>query len=264
MKKIQLILIVPFLLSCSQIADAFEDDEADVDEYSMGKPTSYVRQIPDGNTTIHEFKWVGNNLSRYADNVLLYEAKFNDYGRLLERQHYNSDGLKGQRLVWEASKWRVLSYEIYNSSGNLVRKDSVEWSKDSLETKHYDALNNVGQLIFMETYDETSRRLSAVTYDSDGNIRYEYSWKWDTSSRWRGLEKVTNGNVEYQIEWDGYNNNFTRYNPDGSIIYTSTREVNEFDDALVTTYKSESQPDYNGRIEIYTWKSERFKPYYTK
>mgnify|MGYP001453614387 CR=1 FL=1 len=68
MKKIQLILIASFLLSCSQIADAFEDDEPEMDGYSVGKPASYVIHYPDGTTSIHQFVWDENNFSRYIYN----------------------------------------------------------------------------------------------------------------------------------------------------------------------------------------------------
>ena len=120
MKKIQLILIAPFLLSC----DAFEDDEPEMDGYSVGKPASYVIHYPDGKTSIHQFVWDGNNVSRYRDNDLWIEVKNNDYGYGLEYQYYKPDGSKGTKRVYERSKDKVLSFKEYDSSGNLVKKDS--------------------------------------------------------------------------------------------------------------------------------------------
>ena len=168
MKKIQLILIAPFLLSC----DAFEDDEPEMDGYSVGKPASYVIHYPDGKTSIHQFVWDGNNFSRYRDNDLWLEVKNNDYGYGLEYQYYKPDGSKGTKRVYERSKDKRLSFKEYDSSGNLVKKDSTVWSNDSLEVKVYDAFKGV--LLFKETFDETSRILSSERYDSTGTVSYTH------------------------------------------------------------------------------------------
>ena len=262
MKKIQLLLIASFLLSCSQIVDAFEDDEPEMDGYSVGKPASYVIHYPDGTTSIHQFVWDGNNFSRYRDNDLWIEVKNNDYGYGLEYQYYKPDGSKGTKRVYERSKDKVLSFKEYDSSGNLVKKDSTVWSNDSLEVKVYDGFKGV--LLFKETFDETSRILSSERYDSTGNIIDEYNWKWDTDYRKRILERSRNGNIDSECTWDGFISYYTRYDYSGNIMWSSTREVNEFDDELITTYQSESRSSYQGRITIWTWRAERFKPYYTE
>ena len=262
MKKIQFILISILLVSCDKISDALSDGEGDVLEYSIGKPASYVIHNPDGTTNIHQFKWDGNNLSRYRDNDLYYEAKFDDYGYALEYQYYKPDGSKAEKRVYERSKFRVLNQKIFDPSGNLVRKDSSVWSNDSLEVKVYDTFKGV--LLFKETFDKANRFLSMEDYDTTGNIILEYEWKWDTDYRKRILERSRNGNIDSECTWVDYLSYYTRFDPAGNILWTSTREVNEFDDQLITTYESESIPSYQGRITIWTWKAERFKPYYTE
>ena len=108
MKKIQFILISILLVSCDKISDALSDEEGDVLEYSNGKPASYVIHNPDGTTNIHQFKWDGNNLSRYRDNNLFYEAKYDDYGYALEYQYYKPDGSKAEKRVYDTFGMKLI------------------------------------------------------------------------------------------------------------------------------------------------------------
>ena len=80
----------------------------------------------------------------------------------LEYQYYKPDGSKGTKRVYERSKDKVLSFKEYDSSGNLVKKDSSVWSNDSLEVKVYDGFKGV--LLFKETFDETSRILLSLIH----------------------------------------------------------------------------------------------------
>ena len=203
-----------------------------------------------------EWRWNGNIAKSYENNQLLVERTYNDYGFVLETKYY-TDGTLNYMWKYEIKdKWKITKRELFRNDSYTEYNHS--WV-GNVETE-----TRSGDRVFYETeWDNYARMIKRTYFRSNGEIYYEDNQVWDEKYRYRGLYRtratykhINNPNgYYYEITWDGDSNVYTRYDSDGTIWYTSTQTVNEYDQPLIRTYSDE-----DGKYR--TWEyGETFKPY---
>jgi len=248
--KILLTLLISLCLVGNSCDLCYYCDDESSSSYSWPKKTKETHTYT-GNSNVYtyEFSWDGNTavMTSKKNGIEAYQSTYthNDYGYRIKSVF--NDGKS--KVEWEYDKWKLLSRKRYDN-GSLSSSQDYEW--DGITRKYSE-----GDYRYEHTFDKYTHIVRRKTYLSDVLVD-DYTNEYDTSSRWRFLKSTDmNGNLTAENIWSGNSSTYYEYNSDGSVDYTSTREVNEFDDTLIITY-----PSRGGQVVKIEYKSERFKPYY--
>ena len=242
--KILLTLLISLCLVGNSCDLCYYCDDESSSSYSWPKKTKETRTYSSVVYT-DEWSWDGNTavVTTKRNGIEQYQSTYthNDYGYRIKSVFNDGNSI----VEWEYDKWKVLSRKGYNN-GSLSSSRDYEW--DGLTRKFSE-----GDYRYEDTFDKYLHPVRRTAYLSD--VVYDYTFEWDTSSRWRLLKMTDmNGNLYEEVIWSGNSNTYYRYDSNGSVTSTSTREVNEFDDTLIQTTSA--------YVFKYEYKSERFKPYY--
>tara|TARA_B100001142_G_scaffold46861_1_gene43414 strand:- start:53 stop:862 length:810 start_codon:yes stop_codon:yes gene_type:complete len=269
MRKLNWIIIPLFLFIACEDEKATEDETPSI-EYSNSRRATWT----DGNAKAsYEWSTDGKSVNVIDPDTkeLLVRREYNDYGyRTLQVEKFWWGQTDSSVMTYDI--WKPLSENRYTHNGDgqyeLQYTDVYEWN--GLKVK---VTNSNWGLLREKEFDEAGREIFVKYYKFDGDPNYEVTSEYDINYQFRPL-KVTRANYEdpstlgssYTLEetiWINKSATKTSYSDNGSggLLGESFITVNEFDEWLTYIYKSNNVVQQSVTI---TYKSDRFKPYYTQ
>ena len=194
--------------------------------YVFAKILKTTGSFSDGSGYTDDLEWNGNTATIYRDEgsgrIKIQEVSYNAYGFVTGSKSFITGS---QYIIKRKDKWKSTSDSRFTST--------YTWDGNIRKTHRSN-----GSLMYEEEYDDYARLIKQDYYSTSGALVREKTFGWDENYRYRGLYRTNStytGNYEYKATWDGNSNVYTSYSSSGSINWTSTSTVNEYDQYLIRT-----------------------------